>query len=59
MLFVYAIIDMLLDQNLDLPFGWTIHSRNPVGSENLSGLLTSYGRRHRDSNATHQPEITR
>jgi len=44
MKFVRPVLDMLLDEDRQIPFGWFVHSQNPVGRDNISALLTSFGR---------------
>ena len=35
------LVTYCLDKNVDLP-KWNVHSMNPIGKENITGLLTSY-----------------
>ena len=35
------LVTYCLDKNIDLP-KWNVHSMNPIGKENIIGLLTSY-----------------
>lgn len=35
------LVTYCLDKNIDLP-KWNVHSMNPIGKENITGLLTSY-----------------
>ena len=37
------LVDYCLDHKLDMP-GFSVHSQNPVGRENIEGLLVSYKR---------------
>ena len=45
MVFLHGAIDRLVDASgAPLPFTWTVHSQNPIGRDNLLGLLASYER---------------
>jgi len=44
-LFIKWLIDYDLDNDgtiIDLDFSWNVHSANPVGSNNINGLLKNY-----------------
>lgn len=45
MRFVYWILDRCLDRGIPLPFEWTVHSQNPVGRDNIIGILKSFEKR--------------
>lgn len=44
MIFVHEMIEQILDGELSLPgdFSYRVHSANPVGRDNLIGLLDSF-----------------
>lgn len=46
MVFIHGILDTLMDQDRGLPFSWIVHSANPVGAENIAGLLCAFERAH-------------
>ena len=40
--FVKWLVERALDKDEDLDFSYVIHSQNPVGSENIRGLIEGY-----------------
>lgn len=42
--FIWLFIDMVLDERISIPpdFTFSIHSQNPIGSENIKVLMTGF-----------------
>jgi hypothetical protein len=45
MVFVRWLVGKCLDEGISLPFTWFVHSQNPIGRENIEGILNGFNRR--------------
>jgi len=42
--FLHWLLNKIMDDDVNLPFTWYVHSQNPIGKQNIESLIYSFER---------------